>query len=236
LANLKGEERALYVQEMFSRIAPRYDLMNRVMTGGQDLRWRREVIRLTALPSAGFLLDLGAGTGDLAREARHRKPGVKAVAADFTLEMMQAGRRRPEKTELYWCGADALHLPFPDECFDALVSGFLLRNVIDIGKSLNEQIRVLKDGGKWVALDTTRPRQNLLYPFVMLHLRYIIPGLGRILTGHTDAYHYLPESTENFLRAEELARRMVDSGLQDVGFQLHMLGTIAIHWGRKAKG
>jgi demethylmenaquinone methyltransferase / 2-methoxy-6-polyprenyl-1,4-benzoquinol methylase len=233
VVQLKGEERALYVQNMFSRIAYRYDLMNRLMTGGQDLRWRRKTIRRAAMPPGGLLLDLGAGTGDLALEALRQEPRAIAIAADFTLEMMRVGQSHPGAAEISWCGADALHLPFPDGCFDALVSGFLLRNVVNIHQSLKEQLRVLKSGGMWVALDTTRPRQNLLYPFILLHLHYIIPGLGRILTGQADAYRYLPESTENFLSAEQLASRMSEAGLQEIGFQRFMLGTVAIHWGKK---
>jgi demethylmenaquinone methyltransferase / 2-methoxy-6-polyprenyl-1,4-benzoquinol methylase len=233
LAELKGDDHAVYVQDMFSRIAYRYDLMNRLMTGGQDIRWRQIAIRRSELPSGGLLLDLGAGTGDLAREALRQQPGASAVAADFTLEMMRAGKRRPEAVVLRWCAADALHLPFPNGCFDGLVSGFLLRNVTDIQASLHEQVRVLKPGGKWVSLDTTRPRPGLLYPLVQAHLHFIIPALGRLLTGQVDAYRYLPESTENFLRAEQLAKKMVDAGLQEVGYQLFMFGTVAIHWGRK---
>ena len=233
LAELRGDDRAVYVQDMFSRIAYRYDLMNRLMTGGQDLRWRRITIRQSKLPREGLLLDLGAGTGDLAREALRQQPGASAVAADFTLEMMRAGKRRSEAVTLRWCAADALHLPFPDRCFDGLVSGFLLRNVTDIQASLREQVRVLKPGGRWVSLDTTRPRPGLLYPLVQAYLHFVIPALGRLLTGQADAYRYLPESTENFLRAEQLAKRMIDAGLQEVGFQLFMFGTVAIHWGRK---
>jgi demethylmenaquinone methyltransferase / 2-methoxy-6-polyprenyl-1,4-benzoquinol methylase len=235
VSELKGDERALYVRDMFSRIAPRYDLMNRVMTGWQDTRWRREVIQLSAIPTGGLVLDLGAGTGDLAREALRQQPGSKAVAADFTYEMMRAGQTQPGPAELYWCGADALHLPFPDDCFDGLVSGFLLRNVTDIRKSLYEQVRVLKAGARWVALDTTRPRQSLLYPLIRLYLQYGIPNLGRLLTGQADAYRYLPESTQSFLSAEQLANRMLEAGLQEVRFKLYMFGTLAIHWGRKAQ-
>lgn len=227
-----NQEQAVYVQDMFSRIAHRYDLMNRLMTGGQDLRWRRITIRQLALPHGGLLLDLGAGTGDLAREALHQQPSSLAVAADFTLEMMRSGKRHPG-AELRWCAADAHQLPFPDGCFDGLVSGFLLRNVTDIQASLREQVRVLKPGGRWASLDTTRPRPGLLNPLVKAHLHFMIPFLGRLLTGQADAYRYLPETTENFLRAEQLASKMIDAGLQEVGFQLYMFGTVAIHWGRK---
>jgi demethylmenaquinone methyltransferase / 2-methoxy-6-polyprenyl-1,4-benzoquinol methylase len=234
LVELKGDNRAVYVQDMFSRIAHRYDLMNRLMTGRQDLRWRRITIRQVELPTGGLLLDLGAGTGDLAREALRQQPGAAAIAADFTLEMMRVGKRRSDANVLRWCAADALHLPFPDGCFDGLVSGFLLRNVTDIQASLREQVRILKPGGRWVSLDTTRPRPSLLYPLVQAHLHFVIPTLGRLLTGQPDAYRYLPESTENFLRAEQLSKKMIEAGLQEVGFQLFMFGTVAIHWGRKA--
>ena len=227
----KSQDQAVYVQDMFSRIAHRYDLMNRLMTVGQDIRWRRITIRQLALPEGGLLLDLGAGTGDLAREALHQQPMSSAVAADFTLEMMRSGKRH-STAGLRWCAADAHQLPFPDGCFDGLVSGFLLRNVTDIQASLREQVRVLKPGGRWASLDTTRPRPGLLYPLVKAHLHFVIPALGRLLTGQADAYRYLPDSTENFLRAEQLASKMTEAGLHDVGFQLFMFGTVAIHWGR----
>jgi demethylmenaquinone methyltransferase/2-methoxy-6-polyprenyl-1,4-benzoquinol methylase len=233
MANLSGAERAHYVQNMFSRIAGRYDLMNRLMTAGQDRAWRREVIRRAALPPQGDLLDLGAGTGDLGREALQQFPGCQPVAADFTLEMMLAGKMRPESARLRWLGADALHLPFPDETFDAVVSGFLFRNVSDIALALAEQRRVLRQGGHIVILDTTRPHRNLLTPLINIHFHYIIPTLGKLITGEGEAYTYLPESTENFLQAEQLAERMLEAGFRQVGFHRRMLATIAIHWGAK---
>lgn len=237
-AGLTGEERAHYVQDMFSRIAFRYDLMNRLMTAGQDVRWRQEVIRRAGLPPGGCLLDLGAGTGDLAREALRQHPDCHPIAADFTLEMMRVGQTRHnpqghDRRPLDWSAADALRLPFLDESFDAVVSGFLLRNVSDVRLCLQEQHRMLKPGGVMVALDTTRPPQNVLTPLIQFHLHRIIPALGQILTGESEAYTYLPDSTENFLGAEQLAARMVSAGFRQVGFHRLMFGTIAIHWGQK---
>lgn len=224
-------ERARYVQGVFTRIAPRYDLMNRLMTGGQDLSWRREVIRRAALPPGGNLLDLGAGTGDLAREALRQTPGARVTAADFTLEMMRVGQRNG--AALRWAAADALRLPFPDETFDAVVSGYLLRNVTDLPLALSEQHRVLRPGGRMVALDTTRPRPSLLSPFIRFHMHHIIPWLGTLLTGQRDAYTYLPESSEAFLTAEALQQRMIEAGFTQVGFRRLMFGTMAIHWGTR---
>lgn len=232
MSHLTGGERARYVQGMFARIARRYDLMNRLMTAGQDVRWRREVIRLAALPSRGSLLDLGAGTGDLARQALRQMPDCLPVAADFTLEMMLEGKRRFAQ-RIDWAAADALNLPFPGERFDAVVSGFLLRNVSDINQTLHEQYRVLKLGGRIVALDTTRPARNALTPLINLHLHRVIPTLGRLIAGDAEAYRYLPDSTESFLSAEVLAKRMQAAGFREVGFYRVMFGTVAIHWGRK---
>lgn len=238
MADLDGKERAQYVQSMFTRIAPRYDLMNRLMTGGQDIFWRREVIRRAGLPPDGKLLDLGAGTGDLAREALRQRPHMEVIAADFTLEMMRVGRQRMQEQATAtivrtWAAADALHLPFVSEYFDAVVSGYLMRNVIDVHASLLEQWRVLKPGGWLVALDTTRPGRSLLTPLINLHMHTVIPRLGELLTGQAEAYNYLPETTQNFLQAEQLAERLTAAGFQQVGFRRFLFGTMAIHWGKK---
>ncbi len=239
MTNLTGGEKSRYVQDIFTRIALRYDLMNRLMTAGQDARWRAEVIRRAGLRPQTSLLDLGAGTGDLARAALAQQPTAHVTAADFTFEMMRAGR---QPTDTFgWANADALHLPFPDQSFDAVVSGFLMRNVVDSVAALREQYRVLrspdpvsgKPGGRIVILDTTRPKRNLLSPFIWLHMHVVIPTLGTLLSGQRDAYTYLPDSTEAFLTAEELAARMAAVGFKRLEYKRLMFGTIAIHWAEK---
>lgn len=230
MTHLSGKERGEYVQQMFTRIAHRYDLMNRLMTAGQDAEWRKAVIRHARLGPGSRLLDLGAGTGDLAREALSQQPEVDVVAADFTLEMMRVGNRNGS---LPWSAADALHLPFGDQTFHAIVSGFLMRNVGDVQQGLKEQYRTLKPGGRIVILDTTKPKRNFLSPFIWLHMHFVIPLLGRILSGFGEAYNYLPESTERFLSAEELTVRMAAVGFKRINFDRLMFGTIAIHWGEK---
>jgi demethylmenaquinone methyltransferase/2-methoxy-6-polyprenyl-1,4-benzoquinol methylase len=219
---------------MFNRIAPHYDLMNRLMTLGQDGRWRREAIKRAKLPPVGsLLLDLGGGTGDLGMEAHQSNPNTIPVEADFTLEMMRVGRDRARGQALHWSAADALNLPFPDDTFDAVVSGFLLRNVVDLPQTLKEQYRVIKPGGRSVALDTTRPQKSLLTPLLRFYMHMIIPWLGRYISGQGDAYKYLPDSSEGFLSAEELAVHMAASGFGRIGFERLNFGTIAIHWGEK---
>jgi demethylmenaquinone methyltransferase/2-methoxy-6-polyprenyl-1,4-benzoquinol methylase len=233
MSTLSGPARASYVQSMFARIAGRYDVMNRLMTFGQDVSWRKQVVTLAQLPRTGALLDLGTGTGDLAFEALSRDATLRAVGGDFTLEMMRVGQTRPEGKRIRWSATDALNLPFPDNTFDAVTSGYLMRNVIDVRRAWAEQYRVLKPGGRVVCLDTTPPPRNLLYPFINFHMHVVIPVLGRLITGASDAYTYLPDTTENFLRAEKLAERMTEVGFAQVGFRRLMLNTMAIHWGRK---
>lgn len=224
------EKRPSAIRDLFGRIAPRYDLMNRLMTAGQDTRWRQEVIRRAHLRPGASLLDLGTGTGDLSFEALRQEPQSRPTAADFTLEMMREGQKRGV---LPWLGADALRLPFRDRTFDSVVSGFLMRNVHDVQQSLREQLRILKPGGHIVVLDTTQPKRNLLSPFVWFHFHVALPTLGRLIAGQAAAYSYLSQSTEGFLRAEQLAAHMAAAGFRQIGFQRRMFGTIAIHWGQK---
>jgi demethylmenaquinone methyltransferase/2-methoxy-6-polyprenyl-1,4-benzoquinol methylase len=230
MTQLTGQERAAYVQNMFTRIAKRYDLMNRLITGGQDVRWRRQVMQLARLGRGASLLDLGTGTGELARETLAQFPQAKVIAADFTLEMMRVGQKRGP---LSFSSADALQLPFQERSFDAVVSGFLMRNVIDLQKAIQEQYRVLNKGGRIVILDTTRPKKNIFSPLIWIHMHAVIPLLGRLLTGSSEAYRYLPETTEGFVTAENLAARMAAAGFKKINFERFMFGTIAIHWGEK---
>lgn len=233
MTHLTGEERAQYVQNMFARIAGRYDTMNRLMTFGQDLKWRRYVIAQARLPQNGRLLDIATGTGDIAYEALKQQPGITAVGGDFTIEMMQVGRQIPARQPILWTTADTLALPFPDNSFDAVTSGFLMRNVIDVPGAFREQVRVTKAGGYVVVLESSPPKDNLLKPFIRVHLNVVIPTLGRLVSGNADAYRYLPDSTQAFKGPEELAAIMRQTGLVDVRYKLFMFGTIAIHVGQK---
>ena len=236
--DLPTAKQARNIQGLFTRIASRYDLMNRLMTFGQDQRWRREVVRRAAPGPAAHLLDLGTGTGDLGRVALQQFPTARLTAADFTFEMMRLGKRRDARPACRvgaaQISADAARLPFPPQTFEAAVSGFLVRNVPDVPGVLREQRRVLKPGGRIVILDTTRPRPGIFAPLVWLHLHIVIPLLARLVTRHGEDYQYLRISTENFLPAEALAIHMEMSGFREVGFRRLMFGTVAIHWGVRA--
>ena len=226
MAHLKGNERERYVKTTFKFVARRYNMMNHLMTFGMDILLRKEVMRIARPRNGESLLDTGTGTGDLAREAHRACPGAVITAADFSLEMMMAGK---DWNGIRRCQADAQALPFKHDSFDVVASGYLVRNVADLDAALTEQYRVLKDGGRIVVLDTTRPRRNLLTPLVRLYFRLIIPALGRLLTGNREAYTYLTQSSENFISAEALVESLQRCGFSNVKFRARMLGTMAIH-------
>lgn len=230
-----------YVNQMFAQIAHRYDLMNRIMTIGQDVRWRRRLVEQANLPPTGRLLDIATGTGDIAFEALRQRPHLKqVVAADYTMPMMQVGQQRQAQKNgggrpipLAWSGADTLHLPFPDDTFDAVGSGFLMRNVISVPQALTEQVRVCKPGGRLLILEVPRPPDNLLGELFRLYFYNVVPLLGGWISGQPQAYSYLPASADAFLRPEELKAEMEKAGLRHVRYQMLMFNTVALHVGTK---
>jgi demethylmenaquinone methyltransferase/2-methoxy-6-polyprenyl-1,4-benzoquinol methylase len=218
---------------MFSQIAARYDRLNRIMTFGLDIFLRREAVRRLDPRPGQWILDDGAGTGDLAFEVLRRVPDAHLAACDFTHAMLHHGQLRDPQHRVNWVLADAQNLPFAPGLFDGLVCGYLLRNVSDLNVTLSEQKRVLKQGGRMVSLDTTPPQDNLLRPFITFYLRFIIPLLGQLFAGSQAAYTYLPQSTEQFLSAEALAGRLQQAGFNAVGWARRLFGSMAIHWGQK---
>ena len=238
-------EKRRYVNQMFGRIAHRYDLMNRIMTAGQDRRWRKLLIQQANLPPAGKLLDIATGTGDIAFEAVRQHPNLsQVVGADFTLPMMYVGQQRwrrqhghsarqPVGQKIGWSGADTLHLPFPNNTFDAVVSGFLMRNVISVSQALTEQRRVCKPGGRVLILEIPRPAGNLFGALFRLYFHRVVPVLGGFISGQRDAYTYLPASADAFLRPNELKTEMERIGLGEVSFLSLMFNTVALHVGVK---
>ena len=243
-------EKAAYVNQMFAQIADRYDLANRLITAGQDVAWRRKVIELCQLPEGGRFLDVGTGTGDIAFEAGRVHPDAEVIGCDFTYEMMAVGRKKSERASwrarweraggVEFVQGDGMRLPFADGYFDAVASGFLLRNVTDVDICLAEQRRVTKPGGRIVCLETSPPPQSALTPLLRFYLFRVIPVLGQLVTSGggaatrslcSDPYHYLPESTAAFLPPQAMGRRMAQAGFRHVSYLPRMFGTIAIYVG-----
>lgn len=214
---------------MFDQLAPSYDLMNRVMTLGQDQRWRRFVVDQLDLGDGARVLDLACGTGDIAFEMIRRCPSAQVVAADFSQEMLLQGQKRPASDLIRWVACDAMELPFADNCFDAVTFGYLLRNVEQIDVALNEVRRVLKPGGRVVCLDTMPPPPSFLAPFLRAYLSWGLPMLGRFLAGNSAAYAYLCSSTLAFQDPEALKGFFQRAGFLEVSFRTFMFQTVAVH-------
>lgn len=231
-----ADERPVFVNRMFARIAPTYDLMNRLMTFGQDQGWRRKLLEACALPPHGSLLDIGTGTGDIAYAAMQRQPGVRAIGSDFTYEMMAAGVGKVPGLVLPFVQADTFSLPFADESFDAVASGFLVRNVADREAAFREMARVTKPGGRVVCLEIAPPTNALLEPLFRLYFFRIVPLIGGLVAGDRTAYSYLPQSTVEFPPPSALARLMEQAGLHNVIYHEYMINTVAIHVGTKMRG
>jgi demethylmenaquinone methyltransferase / 2-methoxy-6-polyprenyl-1,4-benzoquinol methylase len=213
---------------MFDRIAPVYDLMNRVMTVGLDLRWRR-LAAAAAVRSGDRVLDAACGTGDLA--VADLRAGAAAVTGlDFSPRMLERAARKERSID--WVEGDLLALPFTDGGFDAATIGFGIRNVADLELGLRELRRVLRPGGRLAILEITRPR-GALRPFFALWFDRIVPLLGKLLPGGA-AYTYLPASVARFPRAEELETMLERAGFEGVRFRLLAGSIVALHTGTAA--
>jgi len=213
------------VRTMFDRIAPVYDLMNRVMTAGLDARWRRLAARAVVRPGDA-VLDACCGTGDLAIAAR--AAGGEVTGLDFSEPMLERARRKAP--ELRWVEGDLLGLPFADASFDAATVGFGVRNVDDLSAALRELRRVLRPGGGLAVLEITRPRGPLAL-FYRLWFDGIVPLLGKLLPGGS-AYTYLPASVRRFPGPDELVAELERSGFGAVSYRLLAGGIVALHIGQ----
>ena len=211
---------------MFDRIAPVYDVMNRVMTAGLDRRWRKLAVREVVWPG-DRVLDVCCGTGDLAVEAERR--GGRVVGLDFSEQMLE--RARTKSGTIEWVRGDALNLPFADGEFDAATVGFGIRNLDDLDRGLRELLRVLRPSGKLAVLEITRPR-GVLRPFFRVWLDAMIPLAGRFLPGGK-AYTYLPASVRRFPGPEDLSKLLESAGFRDVRYRLLGGGSVALHTGEK---
>ncbi len=225
-------EKPRYVAAMFGRIASRYDVMNTIMTGGLDRGWRRLVAEMAVggerSGAGASILDVGTGTGRLAKLIRDVAPTAKVIGVDFTFGMLRFAPRG-----LALAAADALSLPFPDAEFDTVVSAFLMRNLADVAQGIREQVRVLRHGGTLVVLETTPGPGGVLRPVYRLYFRHVVPLLGRLIAGDGTAYTYLPESTLAFLEPGRLAEVLRQHGLVEVGVRWLGLGSVAVTSGRR---
>jgi demethylmenaquinone methyltransferase/2-methoxy-6-polyprenyl-1,4-benzoquinol methylase len=221
------------VREMFDRIAPRYDLMNRLMSVGLDRRWRRLAAAAADVSLGSRALDVCTGTGDLAFELAQRvgPPGA-VTGVDFSEQMLAHARAKAAErgSRVTFQQADALELPFADDAFDAATVAFGARNLADLDRGLAEMTRVVRPGGTVVVLEITTPRR--LRALHGVWFDRLVPRVGALIGRDGTAYGYLPASAKRFPQPEALAVQMTDAGLRDVRSRTFMGGIVAMHHGR----
>ncbi len=208
------------VRGMFAEIAPRYDLVNRLLSGGIDVWWRHVTVRRAPPPRQGAILDVCTGTGDLALAYRAAAPAaVRVVASDFCRPMLDVGIAKGARgnAAVEWLEADAMDLPFPDAAFDLVTVAFGLRNIADTARGLAEMARVCRPGGRLAILEFSLPRNRLLRASYLWYFRSVLPRIGNLVgRSRTDAYTYLNRSVEEFPSGEPLAALVRAAGFDRV--------------------
>jgi demethylmenaquinone methyltransferase/2-methoxy-6-polyprenyl-1,4-benzoquinol methylase len=223
-----------YVQQMFTDIAPRYDLLNHLLSLNIDRGWRRRALRALAWTRRpdGQYLDLCAGTLDAgAMLTRARGFGGFVVGADFAVPMLQHGAGKAARTRLSAVGADALALPIASAALDGALVCFGIRNVVDIDAAMREVRRTLRPGARFVILEFSIPPHAVVRAAYHAYFHHVLPFIGRLVSGHGSAYRYLPLSVTHFPTGDALAERLRAAGFRDVEWQQLTLGVAAIHHG-----
>jgi demethylmenaquinone methyltransferase/2-methoxy-6-polyprenyl-1,4-benzoquinol methylase len=225
------------IRDMFDRIAPRYDLLNRVLSLGIDRRWRRFAVRQLQIPRNGMVLDIATGTGDVALEiGRQTDASVTVVGSDFTQGMLVLGQEKisasPYRDRILLVNAPCESMPHPDQVFDGITIAFGIRNVVDRQQGLCEMARVLKPGGQVVILEFATPRNSVFRAMYYFYFRRMLPWLGGLISQRS-AYQYLPDSVLEFPDRETFRKMMEYAGFTDV--KVHDLtgGIAAVHVGRR---
>lgn len=231
-----GDAKRVYVQRIFSQIAPRYDLLNHLLSFNTDKAWRRTAIAALGWERApnGVYVDLCAGTLDVAAELS-RRPGFagRVIGADFAEPMLRAGIGKAPASIVSPVVADAVDLPIPDNAASGAIVAFGIRNVADLDRGLREVRRVLVTGARFVILEFTTPRSSIVRGLYHLYFHHLLPQIGALVSGHRTAYAYLPRSVANFPIEEKLADRMRAAGFVDVNWRTLTFGVAAIHTGTK---
>jgi demethylmenaquinone methyltransferase/2-methoxy-6-polyprenyl-1,4-benzoquinol methylase len=232
-----GADKRAYVRTVFEEIAPRYDLLNHLLSLNIDKLWRRKALRALGWERRpeGSYLDLCAGTLDVCAELI-RRPGFRGfvAGADFAIPMLRAGRGKAPLDRVAPVGADAQQLPLADASVDGATVAFGIRNVAQLDVALREVYRVLKPGARFVILEFTTPRFWVVRTLYHFYFHQVLPFVGGLISGHRTAYKYLPKSVSNFPAEPELAARMTAAGFMDVRWTSLSFGIAAIHVGSKA--
>lgn len=222
-----GEEKVRAVRSMFDAIAPRYDLVNRIMTFRMDVGWRRRTVRRLALGPGSIVLDLACGTGDLCRELQ--RADLRPIGIDLSLGMLAAARTTAPLVE-----ADALSLPMPDQAADGVTCGFALRNLVDLGAFFTELARVVRPGGRIALLEVAEPPNPLLRAGHQLYFGKAVPLIGGLLSD-ADAYRYLPASVAYLPAPDDMLGMLTEAGFSGLRRELLSAGIAQLITGTRTR-
>lgn len=229
-----------FIQNMFDSIAPKYDLLNRLLSLRQDVVWRRQVVRALNLKKDDLILDAACGTGDVALAVCHAgTPDVRVVGIDFAPQMLTAAKKKVVAAQLgekiVLLAGDALCLPFLPECFNAVTIAFGIRNIVDKQRALAHFYDALKPDGRLLVLELTTPSTGLLRWAYLFYFQKILPLVGTFFSKHGNAYHYLPDSVLKFPPSEQFARMMGRAGFREVKWKALTFGIATLFVGRKQR-
>ena len=224
------EEKEAYVQGMFDAIAPRYDLLNRVMAANLDQRWRRRAARAAVSTGAGPFLDVGAGTGDLTLALADAAPSARVLGLDLARQMLTLARRKPgfDASRVGMVHGSGLALPVPGGAFEGITNAFVLRNLADLDVFFREAHRALRPEGRLVSLEINRPPGRVFGPLYGLYFFRIMPRMARLISGNKTAYDYLADSVKRVESPDKLVARMRDAGFSEVKATPLMRGAVVL--------
>ncbi len=232
-----AEEKEIYIENLFSKIENYYDKMNRIMSFGLDMSWRRRAMRLAHYEKDSLLLDVATGTGDLSLSALQVTPEINIICLDFCFPLLSKAKEKFDQHNGHQpaglIAANALLTPLKNETFDGVITAFSLRNVTDVEKLFIEFFRLAKKGAKVVTLEMMKPDNPFLKLIFLIYFKRIIPLIGRLLSQYSDPYSYLPLSIENFYTAEQIVQLMTKCGWQNVFYKKILFGFMAVHIGEK---
>jgi demethylmenaquinone methyltransferase/2-methoxy-6-polyprenyl-1,4-benzoquinol methylase len=226
------------IQEMFQAIAPRYDFLNRLLSLRWDIRWRRQLVKALRVPQGGRVLDMATGTGDVALEiGRWKGRSITVWGVDFVFNMLQLGKKKitgaKHCVDIRQAQGDAFHPPFKPDVFDAVTIAFGIRNISDKKRVLKAFYELLKRGGQVLVLELTIPETGAMQRLYLIYFQKVLPRIGRMLSGHSAAYGYLPDSVLKFPSPRDFCKLMGEVGFEKVSYKRFSFGICTLFTGLK---